>query len=636
MFKKTITMFIILFVLVVSLAACSNTEAQSVEPNIVQQEVTQPLVAVSNESVVETAVTTVETSEKETAVTTTSLTFPIVDTGQGLCYDGTERIDCPAEGEAFYGQDAQYTGITPSYTDNGDGTITDNVTGLVWTQEISSYAMPWSDAAGYCESLETGNVTDWRLPSVKELWSLRDYSQGWPWIDTDYFHLVGDGSDLAQHHSWTNNLYLVESDYQNQQVEGDPAWIVNDWTGHIKAMSGSRFVRCVSGDEYGINDFVDNGDGTVTDNATGLMWSQDDNGEALYWEEALAYAENATIAGYDDWRLPSAKELQSIADYTATEIPVLDTSVFNLTEVTTTVYDGDEVIDTQVNYPFYWTNTSNPLEADGDDVDGGTIYAWALASGYNVDMAGYDLHGAGSIVFISKTEENSGAEDVVPVMVRLVRGGDVTETPDGDPTTVNPDRVIVFEDGDTGLERGGQGGQMPDFAAAAATLGITEEELVAALGDASQGPPDFEAVAATLGITAEELESALMSNSSAPTDTAPPSGQSADTSSYPAPPADNQQGDTAGQQAAPGGQQGGPGGQPMIDLAAAAETLGVTEEALIAAMGEPGQGAPDFAAIAATLGVTEADLMAALGMVEGGMPPGGGMPSGGQPPARQP
>ena len=83
-----------------------------------------------------------------------------------------------------------------------------------------------------------------------------------------------------------------------------------------------------------------------------------------------------------------------------------------------------------------------------------------------------------------------------------------------------------------------------------------------------------------------------------------------------------------GKPGGPGGQQGGPGGQSMIDLAAAAETLGVTEEALIAAMGEPGQGAPDFAAIAATLGVTEDALMAALGIVEGGMPPGGQPPSG--------
>ena len=71
-----------------------------------------------------------------------------------------------------------------------------------------------------------------------------------------------------------------------------------------------------------------------------------------------------------------------------------------------------------------------------------------------------------------------------------MRGGDVTETPDGDPTTVNPDRVVAFEDGDTGSpeERGGgpggspsgPGGQQggPDVAAVAAELGTTEEALV--------------------------------------------------------------------------------------------------------------------------------------------------------------
>jgi len=226
---------------------------------------------------------------------------------------------------------------------------------------------------------------------------------------------------MSQHHSWSCDLYLIESEYQNEQVIGDPAWIVNDWTGHIKAMSGRRFVRAVRGTTtYGINDFVDNGDSTVTDNATGLMWSQNDNREMIYWKEALEYAENAAIAGYNDWRLPNIKELQSIADYSVTEIPVLDSDVFNLTEVTNIV---DGTIE-QPNYPFYWSSTSNPIEGVDDDQEGGTIYAWALASGYNVDMIGYDLHGAGSVIFRSKTEENSGIEDSVPIMVRLVRDAD--------------------------------------------------------------------------------------------------------------------------------------------------------------------------------------------------------------------
>ncbi|MDA7746968.1 DUF1566 domain-containing protein [Psychromonas sp.] len=436
-------------------------------------------------------------SDSESVETSVTYSYPIVDTNQGLCYDGTSRLDeCPAEGEAFYGQDAQYTATTPSYTDNGDGSINDNVTGLVWTQAISTYAMPWSDAATYCGTLETANLTSWRLPSLKELWSIRDFSQGVPWVDTDYFYLVGDGSDLAQHHSWSSDPYLVESPYQDEQVEGDPAWIVNDWTGHIKAMSGSRFVRCVIGDEYGVNDFVDNGDSTITDNATGLMWMQDDSGEAMYWEDALAYAESATIAGYDDWRLPSIKELQSIADNSVTEIPAMDTSVFNLTEVENIVYDPDtlEQIDTQVNYPFYWSNTSNPIEDDSEDVDGGTLYGWVYASGYNVSLLGYDLHGAGSIVFVSKTLENSGIEDSVPILVRLVRGGDVTETPEGDSSTINLDRVVVFEDG---IVSSGGGSDVAeeestglDFSIGVAYLesleiNVTSDELIVLIG----GPP---------------------------------------------------------------------------------------------------------------------------------------------------
>jgi hypothetical protein len=403
--------------------------------------------------------------------------------------------------------------------------------------------MSWEDAGKYCEDLELAGYDDWRLPTVKELWSIRDFSQGHPWVDTDYFYLVGDGSDLAQHHSWTSNPYLIESEYQNEQVQGDPAWIVNDWTGHIKAMSGKRFVRAVRGvTTYGINDFVDNGDGTVTDKATGLMWSQDDNGETVYWEDALAYAESATLADYDDWRLPNIKELQSIADYSAEEIPAMDTSVFSLTEVTNIVYDSEtnEQIDTQVNYPFYWSSTSIPhieeyAEEDGEiSVEGGSATAWFFSSGYNTLPNGYDLHGAGSVCFGAKSEENAGVENSNEFMVRLVRGGDVTETPDGDLTTIDTDRLVVFEEGDTGMGNRGSGPddrsapdgeqssgpgeqqEMPDLAAAATKLGITEEALMEALGEPGLAPPDFAAAAAELGVTEEALMEALGASAGAP------------------------------------------------------------------------------------------------------------------------
>jgi hypothetical protein len=113
----------------------------------------------------------------------------------------------------------------------------------------------------------------------------------------------------------------------------------------------------------------------------------------------------------------------------------MDTSVFNLTELTNVVYDTDtdEVIDTETTYPSYWSSTSNPYteayeEEAGDtgsDYIPGHTYAWLMVAGYNPDTSGYDLHGAGSVVFDTKAEKVSDGTDfeVIYHHARLVRGG---------------------------------------------------------------------------------------------------------------------------------------------------------------------------------------------------------------------
>jgi len=71
-----------------------------------------------------------------------------------------------------------------SYTDNGDGTVTDNVTGLMWQKDHSPATLTWGcspqpgSAQGYCASLNLAGHTDWRLPKLIELVSLLDYSNG--------------------------------------------------------------------------------------------------------------------------------------------------------------------------------------------------------------------------------------------------------------------------------------------------------------------------------------------------------------------------------------------------------------------------------------------------------------------------
>jgi hypothetical protein len=73
--------------------------------------------------------------------------------------------------------------------------------------------------------------------------------------------------------------------------------------------------------------FVNNGDGTVTDGGTGLMWQRQDNGSAYTWVNALAYCEGLSLGGQSDWRLPNIKELRSIVDDSRYN-PAIDTSVF--------------------------------------------------------------------------------------------------------------------------------------------------------------------------------------------------------------------------------------------------------------------------------------------------------------------
>lgn len=86
--------------------------------------------------------------------------------------------------------------------------------------------------------------------------------------------------------------------------------------------------------------FKDNGDGTVTDLTTNLMWQQCSAGHVeadcsivagsgtYLWENAISYCEGSTLGGFADWRLPNVKELNSIVDTTKAIAPAISTTYF--------------------------------------------------------------------------------------------------------------------------------------------------------------------------------------------------------------------------------------------------------------------------------------------------------------------
>ena len=377
--------------------------------------------------------------------------YKIVDTGQKKCFDNQEAVAPPAVGDAFYGQDAQHAGNEPSYADNGDGTVTDQVTGLVWQKDY--LVLSQREAAEKAKSLTLGGHSDWRIPSIRELYSLMQFSgvdvsggempgappnlKGVAFINTDYFAFKygSNGpravdvqllsSTLYQGTTMNGNATVFGLNIADGRIKGYP--LREPW-GEDKKFT-VRFVRGNPG--YGTNRFQASGNGTVTDSSTGLMWEQADSKKALTWEEALAWAvqkNKEKHLGYNNWRVPNAKELHSILDYSRSPQQTSSAAINELFEVSAITDEGGKR-----NYPFYWTSTTH------ENALGGGRWAVYLCFGEalgffappgSADKTLMDVHGAGAQRSDPKTGEaasfpegNGPQGDVVRIKnhVRLVR-----------------------------------------------------------------------------------------------------------------------------------------------------------------------------------------------------------------------
>jgi hypothetical protein len=220
----------------------------------------------------------------------------------------------------------------PRFTDNGDDTMTDNLTGLMWDKIANRFgARTWTEALTDVTDLVIESYDDWRLPNVVELRSLINFG----YSDSSTWLISEDFSGVQSDDYWTSTNDTVGASLvvfmNNGKVSGfgntitSYVWAVRDGQpGIISLPKTGQTVSYATGDDGELQKganwpsprFVDNGFGILTDTLTGLMWEKAPSGTIRRnWAGALEYASSITFGGYNDWRIPNINERLSLTNY---------------------------------------------------------------------------------------------------------------------------------------------------------------------------------------------------------------------------------------------------------------------------------------------------------------------------------
>jgi Protein of unknown function (DUF1566) len=227
-------------------------------------------------------------------------TWPMTDSQIDFCTYSTHiSTTCQAEGEEGYGQDKHYQVNYPDYTSAAD-TVFDEVTGLMWQRNAPDIAVDWWEAREYCNELVLAGYTDWRLPSRIELVSTIDFGFFDPVIDEVIF------PETSNEYYWSSSpVPFLNMAYGVRYELG----FIYDHDPY-----SSQRARCVRADYTPPSPRFVFDDDTVTDMGTGLIWQRHPFSNGMDWMDALDACETMVLGGYDDWRLPTLKEQQTIVD----------------------------------------------------------------------------------------------------------------------------------------------------------------------------------------------------------------------------------------------------------------------------------------------------------------------------------
>ncbi len=333
-------------------------------------------------------------------------TVQLPQTGQTKCYRGVspfDEVSC-----AGTGQDGdKKTGVawpsTRFITGTGLGVdcVTDSLTGLMWVKSPYSTTRTWSGAISHANDLSLCGFTDWRLPNVNEIASLvnAEMPDMAAWLNTQGFSNVfpdyywssttyssdPTGDSVLVAYMWPGIVYDILKIYNYYYAMpvrggGSGGLVQLPATGQTTSYATGDDGNLKKGVAWPSQRFKDNGDGTVTDNLTGLVWLWDASCfEALTWDEALSGSNglqsgqcdltDGSVAG--DWRLPNRNELRSLIDYSQSS-PALPSG-------------GNDFFMVQLDE--YWTSTTSAYNTNSAwFVD---IWSGNVGYGHKVDTLKY-------------------------------------------------------------------------------------------------------------------------------------------------------------------------------------------------------------------------------------------------------